>query len=304
MRCACVDIGANTTRLLVAELDPARPAASSLRTVLAERLFTPLRAEREPGEPLDDEEIEALGAQVAGQVAQAREHGAEAVAVIATAVLRSASNRDHVCAVIGGLTGEPLRILDGHEEARLVFAGAVGSLADAPSGTVAVVDIGGGSSEVAVGTVAGGPRWAASLQIGSRVLTAAHLRTDPPSAEQLRAARADAHAAVAALEPPSVDAAFAVGGDTTSLRRLAGPVLDARALAAALDAVCGAPADEVAARLALHPRRARVLPAALLLLEACTEALQAPLRLCGGGLREGVVHELLREQHESNGQGA
>jgi exopolyphosphatase/guanosine-5'-triphosphate,3'-diphosphate pyrophosphatase len=297
MRCACVDIGANTTRLLVAEPDP----PNGLRTVLAKRLFSPLRADREPADPLDEAEIAALAEQVSGHVALAREHGAEQVAVVATAVLRSAGNRDHVAAIIGGRAGEPLQLLDGHAEARLVFAGALASMAEPPAGEVAVVDIGGGSTEVAVGTAAAGSRWSASAQIGSRVLTAAHVRHDPPTRGELRAVRADSVAALDEVRPPPVDDAYAVGGDATSLRRLVGPVLDAESLTAALDAVCSAPADEVAERLGLHPRRARVLPAALLLLEAATVALKAPLRLCGGGLREGVIRELLRECDHGEG---
>lgn len=297
MRCACVDIGANTTRLLVAEPTP----AGGLRPVLAERLFSPLRADREPGDALDDEETEALAAQVAGQVALAREHGAERVAVVATAVLRSAGNRDDVAAVIGGRAGEPLQVLDGHAEARLVFAGALGALDEPPAGEVAVVDIGGGSTEVAVGTAAGGPRWSASVQIGSRVLTAAHVRHDPPTGDELRAVRADAEAALDVLRPPPVDDAYAVGGDATTLRRLVGPVLNAQTLAAAREAVCAAPAQDIAIDLELHPQRAKVLPAALLLLEAATVALNAPLRLCGGGLREGVIRELIREADHGEG---
>lgn len=297
MRCACVDIGANTTRLLVAEPGP----RGSLRTVHAERRFSPLRADREPADPLDETEVRALAEQVAAQVALAREHGAEHVAVVATAVLRAAVNRDDVAAVIGGRAGEPLQLLDGHAEARLVFAGALGALAEPPAGEVAVVDIGGGSTEVAVGTAGAGPRWSASVQIGSRVLTAAHVRHDPPTVAELEALRADAEAALDVLRPPSVDDAYAVGGDATSLRRLVGPVLDATTLAAARETVCAAPAQDIAIDLELHPQRARVLPAALLLLEAATVALRAPLRLCGGGLREGVIRELLREAGDGQG---
>jgi exopolyphosphatase/guanosine-5'-triphosphate,3'-diphosphate pyrophosphatase len=297
MRCACVDIGANTTRLLVAE----PTGGGGLRAVLAERQFSPLRADRDPSDPLDAEEMEALAQQVAAQVALAHEHGAERVAVVATAVLRAARNRDEVAAVVGGRAGEPLQLLDGHAEARLVFAGALGALDAPPAGEVAVVDIGGGSTEVAVGTAAAGPRWSASVQIGSRVLTAAHVRHDPPTAAELALLRADAEAALDVLQPPAVDDAFAVGGDATTLRRLVGPVLDVASLAAAREAVCAAPAQDIAIDLELHPQRARVLPAALLLLEAATVALRAPLRLCGGGLREGVVRELIREAGDGQG---
>ncbi len=74
--------------------------------------------------------------------------------------------------------------------------------------------------------------------------------------------------AFAAIDPPPVTEAHAVGGSATSLRRLVGPVLDHDGLERALAAVCAAPAAEVAERHDLHAERVHVLPAGLLLLGA------------------------------------
>jgi exopolyphosphatase/guanosine-5'-triphosphate,3'-diphosphate pyrophosphatase len=95
------------------------------------------------------------------------------------------------------------------------------------------------------------------------------------------------------VEAPRPDTAYAVGGSATSLRRLIGTVLERDTLARGLQALTSRPSVEVALRLGLHAERARLLPAAILLLDAASRALQAPLQMAGGGLREGVVLEQL-----------
>ncbi len=79
-------------------------------------------------------------------------------------------------------TGLQLRVLDADAEARLAFAGATGMCAEALSGSVAVIDLGGGSTEIAVGSPAAGVSWWRSVPVGSGTLCDAHLRGDPPSA--------------------------------------------------------------------------------------------------------------------------
>jgi exopolyphosphatase/guanosine-5'-triphosphate,3'-diphosphate pyrophosphatase len=123
------------------------------------------------------------------------------------------------------------------------------------------------------------------------VLADEHLHDDPPTPEQLDAVRAHVAGVLAPLAAPRPAAAYAVGGSATSLRRLLGTVLDMEALGRGLLALATLPRAEVARRFALHPERARLLPAAILLLEAATEAFGTPLRTCGGGLREGVLLE-------------
>ena len=71
-------------------------------------------------------------------------------------------------------------------------------------------------------------------------------------------------------------------------------MLDQEALARGLLALAALPRADIARRFALHPERARLLPAAILLLEGATGALGTPLRTCGGGLREGVLLEAIR----------
>ena len=92
--------------------------------------------------------------------------------------------------------------------------------------------------------------------------------------------------------PPPVDAAVAVGGSAASLRRLVGDVLDRHSLARALSVLTSGPATDVAARFELDPQRVRLMPAGLLALEAAGQALDKPLQIARGGLREGVLLDL------------
>jgi exopolyphosphatase/guanosine-5'-triphosphate,3'-diphosphate pyrophosphatase len=135
--------------------------------------------------------------------------------------------------------------------------------------------------------------WSVSLPLGSGLVTRADLPTDPPSAAELTSLRGKLARAFAEVQAPRPAAAYAVGGSATSLQRLVGNVLEREALARGLQALVTRPAVEVALRLGLHPERARLLPAAILLLDAASRALRAPLQLAGGGLREGVVLEQL-----------
>ncbi|MBA3327714.1 MAG: hypothetical protein H0T43_05380 [Solirubrobacterales bacterium] len=95
------------------------------------------------------------------------------------------------------------------------------------------------------------------------------------------------------MDAPRPSAAYAVGGSATSLRRLVGAVLERDSLSRGLQALTSRSSAEVALRLGLHAERARLLPAAILLLDAASRALQAPLQMAPGGLREGIVLEEL-----------
>lgn len=288
-RCACIDIGSNTTRLLVAMDDGSR-----LVELFAERTFTRLGAAcGYASGDIGPDTLAEVASTVARQAAIARALGASRVRVVATAAVRRAANGAALAAAISDACGATLEILDSEEEARLAFAGAVGMLADPPPGPLGIVDVGGGSTELVVGTAAGGVSWSVSLPLGSGVVTHAELATDPPSAAELARLRRKLADAFAEVDAPRPVTAYAVGGSATSLHRLVGSVLERDALARGLQALVTRPAAEVGLRLGLHAERARLLPAAILLLDAASRALRAPLHLAGGGLREGVVLEQL-----------
>jgi exopolyphosphatase/guanosine-5'-triphosphate,3'-diphosphate pyrophosphatase len=287
-RCACIDIGSNTTRLLVAEND-----AERLRELLAERAFTRLGSARDERGELGAHKIAEVAAVVARQVRLARELKVDSLRIVATAALRQAVNASALARAIEAACSVRLELLDAADEARLAFAGAVGMLARPPAGRLGVVDVGGGSTELVVGTLAGGVIWSISLPIGSSIATDADLPSDPPTQAELGTLRDKLAALFGAVSAPQPAAAYAVGGSATSLHRLVGVVLSHDALARGLAALVTDPASEVALRLGLHAERVRLLPAGILLMDAASRALRAPLELAGGGLREGVVLEQL-----------
>lgn len=288
VRAACIDIGSNTTRLLVASLD-----GETLVPLVQERHFTRLGRRCAPGEALASEVVEELAEVVAGQALSAREAGATTLRAVATAALRRIANGAEVCAAVGAAAGVEVELLSAEEEARLAFAGATWACRDAaPDVPLGVVDVGGGSSELIVGTRGGGVAWSRSLPLGSGDLADRHLREDPPPRAALDAIRDEIAAALDGVVVPPVTRAVAVGGSATSLARLVGPLLDADTLAAAVDGLATVPAERVAAVHELALERVRLLPAGILLLAAAA-ALMGPLTVAEGGLREGLVLEQL-----------
>ena len=286
MRLACIDVGSNTTRLLVAEAVP-----GGIRDIRNERAFTLIGRSLDRGRRIPPEKVEQTAATVAAQAEIARGLGAETVRAVATAAIRSASNAAELADAIERRAAVELEVLAAGDEARLAHRGASHVMGGA--GTLAVVDVGGGSTEIAIGEAGGRLSYAESVPIGSSTLAERHLATDPPLREHIDNARAEAKRALAALWPPPVERAVAVGGSASSLQLLAGPELDPPALAAALSVLLAGASPDVAARFELDPERVRLLPAGLVVLERVGQLLGCPLRICKGGLREGVILEMI-----------
>ncbi len=282
----CIDIGSNTTRLLVATEQP-------LRELAAQRSFTRIgRSLGEDGQ-IPEEKIAETAAVAGAQARLAREMGAGTVAAVATAAVRDAVNRDEMVAAVEEAADLELKVLDSNEEARLSFVGATRTLPEPAQGTIAVIEVGGGSTEIAVGAPDGTVEWSQSLRVGSGVLTDAYLRSDPPALADLDAARERVGDAFAALTPPVAGVAVAVGGTATSLHRLVGGELCERTLAEGIAVLSGSRIDEVARRFELDPERVCLLPAGIIVLAAACRCLRLPLQIARGGLREGVILELI-----------
>src|SRR3954447_12045900 len=207
MLCGCIDIGSNTTRFLVADA-----CDGSLRELLQRRAFTRIGRGMKPGAEIPRAKIEEVAAVVASHRELAERVGAEPVRTVATAAIRGAANRDEFVEVVGERGGVDVTILDGEEEARLAFLGATRTLGRRLDGVVGVVDVGGGSTEIAIGTVPDGVTWWTSFRLGSGELADEYLTADPPSAEDLAAMGRHAAAVLAKLEVPRPDIAVAVGG--------------------------------------------------------------------------------------------
>ena len=173
MRVAAIDVGSNTVRLLVATLED-----GSVEPVREERTAVGLAREIERTGRIPDEKI-ARAAEVARRYARdAAKLGAARIEVLVTAPARQSRNGSELVEAISAATRLPVRPLSAEEEGRLAFAGVVSTF-PAPPASIAVVDVGGGSTQLVFGTAAG-PVWFRTLNIGSLRLAQRHLAHDPP----------------------------------------------------------------------------------------------------------------------------
>jgi exopolyphosphatase/guanosine-5'-triphosphate,3'-diphosphate pyrophosphatase len=288
MRCACIDIGSNTTRLLVADV-----VDGHLSAVVQQRSFTRIGRAIGADGMIPAATIEAVADVVARQREVAEAAGVAQLRVVATAAIRRAANAREFVTALLDLAGVAVEIVPGEHEAQLAFLGATHTLPRPPEGTIAVVDVGGMSTEIAIGTIADGVTWARSFPVGSAALAAGCV-ADPPTAAEVTAMRDAARAAFAEAEIPDAAEAVAVGGSAASLPTIVGPVADPATLGRALAVLVAAPAAEIARVHDLAPERTQLLPAGILVLGAAAERLCRPLRIGRGGLREGVILELAR----------
>lgn len=286
MRRACIDIGSNTTRLLVADC-----GGSGLVEHRQERAFTLIGRSIDASGAIPNAKLAEVLQAVVAQYAIARELGAEHVRCVATAAIRRAANGEALVRLIhAACAGLELEILSGEEEARLAFVGAAWAVGAGDERGLAVVDAGGGSSELVVGDAPSHVRWWVSLPLGSGDVTQRWLLSDPPTATELEEARSGTRAAFADVQPPvDVRRVVAVGGSATSLRLLAGPVLDVKALDHLLGTVQRFSAVEFARSFGIDVQRARLLAGGLLILRSVSELFAAPLEIGRGGLREGLL---------------
>jgi exopolyphosphatase/guanosine-5'-triphosphate,3'-diphosphate pyrophosphatase len=284
---AVVDVGSNTIRLLVAQQG---------RTLLSERAMLRLGADVERYGEIPEEKLVRTAAVVAGFVADARTAGAQAIDVLIASPGRQAANGEELAARLQRAAGCPARILTAAEEGHLAFLGALSGARLAPWRTVAVVDVGGGSAQIVVGSRKAGPTWTRSIDLGSQRLTSRLFAGDPPGVAALDEARAEADRSLAALEPPSARTAFATGGSARALKRIVGARIGAAELETALDQLATTSAAALAQQYGMSKERARALPAGAAILAAIQERLRTPLRVQRGGLREGALLTLAAER--------
>ncbi len=288
--CAAIDIGSNTTRLLVAE-----PVDGQLKKAMEQRAYTRIGRAVDKKGAIASEKISEVAAVVGTQVRLAKEMGAKEIRAVATAAVRDASNGDAVAEAVGAAAGVAIEVLPEQEEGRLSFLGATKTLGHPAEGLIGVVDVGGGSTEVILGTVAEGVQSVRSWPVGSGNLADELISSDPPSAAEIRRARDRIEDIFEGVEFERPAQAVAVGGSATSLRRLVGAVLEYETLERSIRLLCGDPAADVARRFELDPTRVRILPTGVLLLEKVSDLLGQPLQIGKGGLREGVILDLLND---------
>jgi exopolyphosphatase / guanosine-5'-triphosphate,3'-diphosphate pyrophosphatase len=295
VRVAIVDVGSNTLRLLVAG-----PSGQQV---------VPLHVE---GEALGlGEEIERYGyitapksaeaAEVArAQTRRARRLGCERVEIIVTSPGRQSANGDEFAELLSEAAGVRARVLSAEEEGALAWDGAVAALEEPPE-SIAVCDIGGGSTQIAVGTLESGPAWVRSVDLGSLRLTERFLADDPPGAKAVKAARAEAAEAFESIVPPLALLGLGTGGTARALRKVTGGVLDGKSLEAAIDRLASQPHAKIAKRFGVAPPRAATLLAGSILFAEAHRRIGLPLRVASGGVREGCALALFRESATAYG---
>jgi exopolyphosphatase / guanosine-5'-triphosphate,3'-diphosphate pyrophosphatase len=214
VRVAAVDLGTNSTRLLVADVDD-----HSVQEVTRLTKITRL------GEGVDERKrlLPVPIARVRNVLTDfrraAEQLGAERTLAVATSAVRDAENGEAFLGEIAWSYGFQTRLLSGDEEAQLTFRGV--SLGRDVAEDTLVIDIGGGSTELVVGG-ADGLRFHDSLDLGCVRLTERFLHSDPPTGEELAACAAAVRALLAERVPHDVRPKTAIGvaGTITSLAAL------------------------------------------------------------------------------------
>jgi exopolyphosphatase / guanosine-5'-triphosphate,3'-diphosphate pyrophosphatase len=285
VKVAVVDVGSNSMRLLVASVERAQ-----VTEVKRDRVYLRLGDDAYRLGRIGEEKLEQTR-QVAERYARsARKAGAERLETIVTAPGRQAGNGDELVGVLADATHAPVVVLSAEDEGRLAWQGAVTRMVDPPD-SVAVVDLGGGSCEVAVGMPGLGPTWVQSRDAGALRVTRSFL-TASPSKQDLEQARAEIKVLLSDLAPPRPDAALAVGGTARAVGRLVGKRFGREELGKLAKSIVRKGADEVVAGTSITADRAETLLGGTLVLEEVARRLDKRFEVGRGGLREGAARAL------------
>lgn len=285
-RVAGIDCGTNSIRLLIADL----AADSRLVDVHREMRVVRLGEGVDRTGLLSPPALARTGAALADYANLIRQNEVVEVRMVATSASRDASNSREFTDLVRRLLGIEAEVITGLAEAELSFTGAVSGL----PGTVdplLVADIGGGSTELVLGSTSSGVRAAHSMDVGCVRMTERHLHSDPPQPVEVAATLADLQAALeqAAFEVPVADAASFVGvaGTVTTIAAIAlglprydpvaihGTVLDYRQVADVSAELLAMTRAQRAALPVLHPGRVDVIGGGALVLRTTMEFIGA-----------------------------
>ena len=276
-RVGVIDVGTNTTRLLIADVTSAGEIEELQRASEITRLGQGVDASGRLG----DEAMQRVFAVLERYRAALDRHHVERTTGVLTSAVRDAANGDEFVATVRERFGIDARVISGDEEAQLTFAGATSERDAAATERLVVIDIGGGSTEFIVGSgqTAG---FHVSTQAGVVRQTERHLRDDPPTQAELRALAAEVREVFAAALPVAerrrVDAAIAVAGTATSLAaidqaldpydsdRVHGHVIDVATCRLLLARLAGLSEEQRREVVGLQPGRAPTIVAGVVIL--------------------------------------
>jgi exopolyphosphatase/guanosine-5'-triphosphate,3'-diphosphate pyrophosphatase len=220
VRAAVVDIGTNSTRLLIADVQDGRIVERDRRTQV-----TRLGAGVDASGALADDAMERVLAVVDEYHEAIQATGCDLTTAVLTSAVRDAANGAEFAQRVSERYGLAAQTIDGDTEAALTFLGATAERDPADPRTLLVIDIGGGSTELVVGRAGGEPTFHVSTQTGVVRQTERHLHDDPPKPEQLQALADEVRELFAASVPAEVrestQQAIAVAGTATSAAAIA-----------------------------------------------------------------------------------
>ena len=297
-RVAAIDVGSNTVLCLVAE----RASDGSLCRVVDRATITGLgRGAFERG-TLDDAAIARTIDAVRAHALEARALGATRLRGVGTSALRDARDRQRFVALAREAL-DAFDVISGDEEARLTFEGAAAGLV-LPDGERTVLDIGGGSTEIAIGQST--PRERTSLQLGSVRLFERHLASDPPSLAEIAALEADVDRALDAHRIGELPPLLALAGTATTVAcvarglrfeeidRVQGVVLERDEIAAVARELASRTSQERRRDPRIEPARADVLVAgAIRFARVAARSASTRVTISDGGLRWALAADLL-----------
>lgn len=301
-RVAAIDIGTNTVLMLIAEVRD-----GELHAVEDHARITRLGYRVDQTRRLDDEAVARTLAVLAEYAAHIGELGVERVAAVATSAARDSQNGGEFRARASAILGADVDVAPGSREAMLTFRGALGGLGIKPGASVAVIDVGGGSTEVVVGRAEGSIVFAHSYNVGSVRMTERHVHADPPSPAALDAITADVRSAYADPQPPAGPflAVVAIAGTATTYAAIDlelaryedapphGHRLTLDRIEAIASRLASMPLDERRRTIGLEPKRADVIVAGGIVLAQAARALGATvITVSDRGVRWGLALEL------------
>ena len=287
-RVGVIDIGSNTARLLVADV----AADGRLVEVDARRAYLGLGEEIARSGFLTTATVERTARIASAYARRARAEGAVQICTLVTAPGRQDKRAPALLRALERSTRLPVRVLSAEDEGRLAFEGVVQRATVGLPEVVSVVDVGGGSTEVAVGTPLLGPAWVRSVDLGSLRLAQLYLEGDPPGEASLKRAQEAARVAFEGQVPPRPDVAFATGGSARAAAKIVGRELSPGALDEVVRIATDCPPAKLAKTFRLHPHRARTILAGAVLLRETARLLDRPLVVVPSGMREGAAFAL------------
>ena len=310
MRLGVLDVGSNTVHLLVVDAHRGGHPIPTFSEKSELRLAELLRPDGALSRRGEDRLIEAICA-----ARESAEHyGTEDLVAFATSAVRDATNSESVLARVRAETGVALAVLTGPDEARMTFL-AVRRWLGWSAGRLLVLDIGGGSLEIA-GGIDEEPDVALSLPLGAGRLTRERPSGDPPRGKEVAALRQHVRTALAPLGPVlaefgAPDRAVATSKTFRSLARLGGAApyskgprvrrtLSAEQLADILPRIAKLTAAQRGALDGVSPSRAHQLLAGAVVAEAAMAVFDvAAVEICPWALREGVILQRLDWLHSA-----